>query len=136
MSTPTLVGYDLQTRDRAPVEFGVRCTSRRRPRRPACWSSDRQRAALSGAYCLARPERLMHGAPRATSRTWHAGGGLNIIGVAYVETDEGREAVRGAQALARGAGATLRVLERRTASSLQWPAAGGAPLRGVATACG
>jgi hypothetical protein len=50
MSTPTLVGYDLQTRDRAPVEFGVRCTRRRRPRRPASWSSDRQGAALSGAY--------------------------------------------------------------------------------------
>ena len=32
------------------------------------------------------------------------------IGVAYVDTDEGREALRGAHALARQAGAALRVL--------------------------
>jgi nucleotide-binding universal stress UspA family protein len=41
---------------------------------------------------------------------WEAGGGLCTIGVAYVDTDEGREALRGAHALARRAGGKLRVL--------------------------
>ena len=35
---------------------------------------------------------------------------LNTLGVAFVNTDEGRDALRGAYALARRAGATLRVL--------------------------
>jgi nucleotide-binding universal stress UspA family protein len=58
-------------------------------------------------------ERLMHGAPcpiAVVPHGWQAGGGLEVIGVAYVDTDEGREALRGAHALARRAGATLRVL--------------------------
>ena len=58
-------------------------------------------------------ERLMHGAPCPIAIVppgWEAGAGLNTIGVAYVDTDEGREALRGAHALARRAGATLRVL--------------------------
>ena len=58
-------------------------------------------------------ERLMHGAPSAIAvvpHGWEAGGGLNTIGVAYADTDEAREALRGAHALARRAGATLRVL--------------------------
>jgi nucleotide-binding universal stress UspA family protein len=58
-------------------------------------------------------ERLMHGAPcpiAVVPHGWQAGGGLETIGVAYVDTDEGREALRGAYALARRAGATLRVL--------------------------
>jgi nucleotide-binding universal stress UspA family protein len=58
-------------------------------------------------------ERLMHGAPCAIAvvpHGWEAGGGLNTIGVAYADTDEAREALRGAHALARRAGATLRVL--------------------------
>jgi nucleotide-binding universal stress UspA family protein len=58
-------------------------------------------------------ERLMHGAPcpiAVVPHGWEAGGGLRTIGVAYVDTEEGREALRGAHALARRAGATLRVL--------------------------
>ena len=58
-------------------------------------------------------ERLMHGAPcpiAIVPHGWEAGAGLNTIGVAYVDTEEGREALRGAHALARRAGAKLRVL--------------------------
>jgi nucleotide-binding universal stress UspA family protein len=58
-------------------------------------------------------ERLMHGAPcpiAVVPHGWEPGGGLQTIGVAYVDTEEGREALRGAHALARRAGATLRVL--------------------------
>ena len=58
-------------------------------------------------------ERLMHGAPCPIAIVppgWEAGAGLQTIGVAYVDTDEGREALRGAHALARRAGASLRVL--------------------------
>jgi nucleotide-binding universal stress UspA family protein len=58
-------------------------------------------------------ERLMHGAPcpiAVVPHGWIVGNGLETIGVAYVDTEEGREALRGAHALARGAGATLRVL--------------------------
>ena len=58
-------------------------------------------------------DRLMHGAPcpiAIVPHEWEAGGGLGTIGVAYVDTDEGREALRGAHALARRAGARLRVL--------------------------
>ncbi len=58
-------------------------------------------------------ERLMHGAPCPIAIVppgWEAGAGLHTIGVAYVDTEEGREALRSAHALARRAGATLRVL--------------------------
>ena len=58
-------------------------------------------------------ERLMHGAPcpiGVVPRGWQAGRGLATVGVAFVDTDEGHEALRGAFALARRAGATLRVL--------------------------
>jgi hypothetical protein len=54
----------------------------------------------------------MHGSPCpiAIVPRWEASGGLHTIGVAYVDTEEGREALRGADALAKRAGATLRVL--------------------------
>ena len=72
------------------------------------------RRALSAAcYRGSTAERLMHGAPCPIAIVppgWEAGAGLGTIGVAYVDTDEGREALRGAHALARQAGATLRVL--------------------------
>ena len=58
-------------------------------------------------------ERLMHGAPcpiGVVPHGWQAGKGLATVGVAFVDTDEGHEALRGAFALARRAGATLRVL--------------------------
>jgi nucleotide-binding universal stress UspA family protein len=166
MSTPILVGYDPQTRDRAPVEFGV--AAARFTRAPLIIASvhdaagdpltaghsgeellediaetleelrgelhaqgvavdSRELASTSAARALheaaeaedagllvvgstrrgtvgrvipgATAERLMHGAPCAIAvvpHGWHAGGGLNTIGVAHVETDEGREALRGA----------------------------------------
>jgi len=58
-------------------------------------------------------ERLLHGAPcpvAVVPQDWQMGAGLKVIGVAYVDTPEGRDAVRGALVLARQAGATLRVL--------------------------
>jgi nucleotide-binding universal stress UspA family protein len=58
-------------------------------------------------------ERLMHGAPcpiAIVPAGWKGGAGLRTIGVAYVGSEEGLEALRGAHALARRADATLRVL--------------------------
>jgi len=55
----------------------------------------------------------MHGTPcpiAIVPAAWEAGAGLETIGVAYVDTDEGHEALRGAHALAERAGASLRVL--------------------------
>jgi nucleotide-binding universal stress UspA family protein len=57
--------------------------------------------------------RLIPGAPCAvavTPRGWYARGGLRIIGVGYEESEEARAALRGAHALARRAGAKLRVI--------------------------
>ena len=71
------------------------------------------RGAIGRVVPGSTAERLMHGAPCAIAivpHEWEAGGGLGTIGVAYVDTDEGREALRGAHALARRAGAKLRVL--------------------------
>jgi nucleotide-binding universal stress UspA family protein len=58
-------------------------------------------------------ERLMHGAPcpiAVVPQGWQPGGGLRTIGVAYVDSEEGREALRGAYALARRAQARLRAI--------------------------
>jgi nucleotide-binding universal stress UspA family protein len=58
-------------------------------------------------------DRLIHGAPcpiAVVPREWQPKGHLDEIGVAYVDTDEGREALRAAYALARTGGARLRVL--------------------------
>jgi nucleotide-binding universal stress UspA family protein len=58
-------------------------------------------------------ERLMHGAPcplAIVPTGWAAGGGLHTLGVAYADTPEGRLALASAVALARRAGAKLRVL--------------------------
>jgi nucleotide-binding universal stress UspA family protein len=58
-------------------------------------------------------ERLMHGAPcpiAVVPHGWEPRGALDPIGVAYVPTDEGVEALRSAHALARKAGAQLRML--------------------------
>jgi nucleotide-binding universal stress UspA family protein len=58
-------------------------------------------------------ERLMHGAPCPVAVVplgWETRGGLRTIAVAYVDTEEGGEALRGAHALARRAGAKLRVI--------------------------
>jgi nucleotide-binding universal stress UspA family protein len=67
---------------------------------------------LAGATALS----LLHGAPcpvGVAPQGWapgSAGGRPATIGVGYVEGDEGREALRGAIALARRAGAALRVV--------------------------
>jgi nucleotide-binding universal stress UspA family protein len=54
----------------------------------------------------------MHGSPCPIAVVPHgwSDGALRTIGVAYVDTEEGRNALRGAYELARRAGATLRVL--------------------------
>jgi nucleotide-binding universal stress UspA family protein len=57
--------------------------------------------------------RLLRGAPcpvAAVPRAWSASGAPATIGVAYTESEEARQALRGAHALARAAGATLRVI--------------------------
>jgi nucleotide-binding universal stress UspA family protein len=56
--------------------------------------------------------RLLHGAPcpvAVVPRNW-MNGDATTIGVAYVDSDEGREALRGAYALAHRVGATLRAI--------------------------
>jgi nucleotide-binding universal stress UspA family protein len=59
-------------------------------------------------------ERLLHGAPcpvAVVPHDWSASdGGPKLIGTGFVDTEEGREALRGAHALAARAGATLRVI--------------------------
>jgi nucleotide-binding universal stress UspA family protein len=58
-------------------------------------------------------ERLLHGAPcpvAVVPAGWETRGGVRCIGVAYVDTEEGREALHAAHALARRADADLRVL--------------------------
>jgi nucleotide-binding universal stress UspA family protein len=58
-------------------------------------------------------DRLMHGAPcpiAVVPHGWSDDGPPRTIGVAYVDTDEGRNALRTAHGLARRAGATLRVI--------------------------
>jgi nucleotide-binding universal stress UspA family protein len=56
---------------------------------------------------------LMHGSPcpvAVVPSEWGEGRPLRVIGAAYVDSEEAREALRGAYALARRAGARLRVL--------------------------
>jgi nucleotide-binding universal stress UspA family protein len=58
-------------------------------------------------------ERLLHGAPcpvAVTPRTWVSDGRLGTIGVAFVDSDEGRAALEAAAALAHRTGASLLVL--------------------------
>jgi nucleotide-binding universal stress UspA family protein len=72
-----------------------------------------RRGAVGRVLVGSTAERLMHGAPcpiAIVPHGWQAGAGLNTLGVAFVDTDEGHEALRGAYALARRAGAKLRVL--------------------------
>jgi nucleotide-binding universal stress UspA family protein len=56
--------------------------------------------------------RLLHGAPCPVAlvpRDW-SDGAPETVGVAYVDSEEGREALRGAYAIARRFGATLRAI--------------------------
>jgi nucleotide-binding universal stress UspA family protein len=71
------------------------------------------RGALGRVLPGSTAERLMHGAPcpiAVVPHGWEPRAALDPIGVAYVPTDEGLEALRSAHALARKAGAALRVL--------------------------
>jgi nucleotide-binding universal stress UspA family protein len=64
-------------------------------------------------------ERLMHGAPcpiAVVPYGWEAAMRFKTIGVAFIDSEEGRDALRGAHALARRAGATLRVVTAVRAS--------------------
>ena len=180
MSKPIVVGYDPETSDRAPVNFGVAAArftgapliiasaSAAAGDRPAAGQHDeelvadaagaldaarrelepegtavacRELPATSAAHALhelsetedagllvvgstrrgavgrvlpgSTAQRLMHGAPcplAIVPAGWEAGGALDTIGVAYVDNEEGREALRGGHALADRSGAALRVL--------------------------
>jgi nucleotide-binding universal stress UspA family protein len=71
------------------------------------------RGAAGRVFPGSTAERLMHGAPcpiAVVPHGWSDGGPLQTIGVAYVETEEGRTALQGAHGLAQRAGATLRVI--------------------------
>jgi len=71
------------------------------------------RGAAGRVFPGSTAERLMHGAPcpiAVVPHGWSDAGPLRTIGVAYVETEEGRAALQGAHGLARRAGATLRVI--------------------------
>jgi nucleotide-binding universal stress UspA family protein len=73
-------------------------------------------------------QRLMHGAPcpiAVVPRSWESGGGLRTIGVAYVDTPEGHEALDGAVALARRSGAKLVVLNAAKPRGLSGTFGGG-----------
>jgi nucleotide-binding universal stress UspA family protein len=81
-------------------------------------------------------QRLMHGAPcpiAVVPRAWEAGGGLRTVGVAYVDTPEGHQALDGAVALARRSGAKLRVLSAGKAGDLSGTYGGGDPLTPATT---
>jgi nucleotide-binding universal stress UspA family protein len=57
--------------------------------------------------------RLLHGAPcpvAVVPQRWTSGRGLTTIGAAYAESEEAREALRAAYALAKHVGAALRVI--------------------------
>jgi len=71
-----------------------------------------RRSAVGRAVAGSTGVRLLHGAPCPVAlapRDWKPGGGLKTVGVAYVDSDEGREALRAAHLLAGRAGATLKV---------------------------
>jgi nucleotide-binding universal stress UspA family protein len=71
------------------------------------------RAAAGRLLPGSTAERLLHGAPCAIAvapHGWEERNRLDPIGVAYVDTAEGHDALRAAHSLARKAGATLRVL--------------------------
>jgi nucleotide-binding universal stress UspA family protein len=75
--------------------------------------------------------RLLHGAPcpvAVVPHGWEPKGRIDVLGVAYADTPEGQEALRGALALARRAGAKLRVLSAAKPHGFG-KTEGGGPLR-------
>ena len=76
-------------------------------------------------------QRLMHGAPcpiAVVPHAWQQGGALRTIGVGYVDTAEGHNALDNAVALARRAGAKLRVLSAGKDRPVTGTYGGGDPL--------
>jgi nucleotide-binding universal stress UspA family protein len=72
-----------------------------------------RRAALGRLLPGSTADRLMHGAPcpiAVVPTGWQRRGAAMTVGVAYLDTPEGREALRAAHALAARAGGVLRVL--------------------------
>ena len=90
-----------------------------------------ERGAVGRLLPGSTADRLMHGAPcpiAVVPRSWEPGGGLNTIGVAWVSTTEGQQALEGAVALARRAGAKLVVLNAAKPRGLSGSFGGGDPL--------
>ena len=76
-----------------------------------------ERGALGRVAPGSTAQRLMHGAPCPLALVpagWQPREAIRAIGVAYVDTEEAREALRGAHALAARAGAKLRVITVHT----------------------
>ena len=72
-----------------------------------------ERGAVGRLLPGSTADRLMHGAPcpiAVVPRSWEPGGGVKTIGVAYVDTPEGHNALEDAIALAHRSGAKLIVL--------------------------
>jgi nucleotide-binding universal stress UspA family protein len=72
-----------------------------------------KRTGADRMFAGSTSESLLHGAPCPVAIVppeYRAPAELSAIGVAYVATDEGRLALRNAHALARRAGATLRLI--------------------------
>ena len=81
-------------------------------------------------------ERLMHGAPcplAVVPHGWSQTGELKTLGVAYVDSPEGRAALHGAVALARRSGAHLRVLSAAKPRRLDRTYGGGDPFTPATT---
>jgi nucleotide-binding universal stress UspA family protein len=90
-----------------------------------------ERGAVGRLLPGSTAQRLMHGAPcpiAVVPRSWEAGGGLDTIGVAWVGTPEGHQALEGAVALARRAGAKVVVLNATKPRGLSGTFGGGDPL--------
>jgi nucleotide-binding universal stress UspA family protein len=123
---PILAACDPRTRDRAPLRFAVMLAELTGAPvivlRVQSGSSRRLARALQEAAEAAHATLLVGGATAARAISgspcplavvpprWAPAGGLRIIGVAFVDTEDGRAALRAAHALARRIGARLRVL--------------------------
>jgi nucleotide-binding universal stress UspA family protein len=72
-----------------------------------------RRSGAGRVLAGATAQRLLHGAPcpvAVAPASWAAEGKPDTVGVGFVDTEEGHQAVRSAHALARGLGAKLRVV--------------------------
>lgn len=73
-----------------------------------------RRSGIGHVLLGSTAQRIMHGAPcpvAVAPHEWTGDGEPRTIGVAFVDTPEGQEALQGAYALARRAGAHLRVVQ-------------------------